>query len=413
MSIKAMTWAFGLPLEPRAKITLLAIADNANDAGTAFPGLEEIAAKSSQSRATVVRRIKYMVEVGLIGRKARYRPDGTQTTDLITLNFAFDVALLAGNGDEPAGDGDDSAAETAPESTPEGDEGGGYQPDTLGSHSCNPTPAVVTGGGLHSCNPQEPSSNQDSPPYPPPGGVGLEMDQPTKERFDYFFGHCIGHRTQTRDRPAAMFAALGVADQIACAAASPVHAKELTALRKKSLDAWKLIRDRYWLNYPDAKLPDKAREPVWIGDPRDIAALGVRALIVDDPPPRLIDDPVRGRGLLRRDTLTPDLQALAVFDGSDVLDWIVVQPDTKPFNAWRARLHDWSGRWVEPRVVMRRGTHEVNMGGVTRTAQNRTRGLPVPCLWPPRKDGTLSGSDPPAEAGTGDGDEAQADEGRR
>src|SRR4051812_19275497 len=89
MSIKAMTWAFGLPLEPRAKIALLAIADNARDDGVAWPGRDTIAEKSSQSRATINRRLKFLSDLGVLGVFERFREDGSQTTDEIRLDLSL------------------------------------------------------------------------------------------------------------------------------------------------------------------------------------------------------------------------------------------------------------------------------------------------------------------------------------
>jgi hypothetical protein len=43
-----MTWAFLLPIEPRAKITLLAICDHADDEGIAWPSRDRAAEKTSQ-----------------------------------------------------------------------------------------------------------------------------------------------------------------------------------------------------------------------------------------------------------------------------------------------------------------------------------------------------------------------------
>jgi hypothetical protein len=89
MSIKAMTWAFALPLEPRAKIALLAIADNARDDGVAWPSRDTIAEKSSQSRATINRKLKFLSELEVLKLTERFREDGSQTTDEIRLNLSL------------------------------------------------------------------------------------------------------------------------------------------------------------------------------------------------------------------------------------------------------------------------------------------------------------------------------------
>lgn len=89
MSIKVMTWVFGLTVEPRAKIALLAIADHADDDGIAWPSRDLIADKSSQSRTTVNRRMAYLVDLGVISVHERFRDDGSQTTDEIRINLSL------------------------------------------------------------------------------------------------------------------------------------------------------------------------------------------------------------------------------------------------------------------------------------------------------------------------------------
>lgn len=162
-----MTWAFGLPLEPRAKIALLAIADNACDEGIAWPAKDTIAKKSSQSRATVGRRLKSLEALGVLATVARYREDGTQTTDEIRLNLAVTAEDVmrkmhdAGEQNEAETDEDIDGAE------PTKEQGGGYQPDTLPSHCGNPTLSDVTGGGYHCGNPQ------DEPSLEPNDRIGV------------------------------------------------------------------------------------------------------------------------------------------------------------------------------------------------------------------------------------------------
>lgn len=50
-----MTWAFGLDLKPAtAKFVLVALADNADDEGRAFPSIQSLVAKTSLDRKTVI-----------------------------------------------------------------------------------------------------------------------------------------------------------------------------------------------------------------------------------------------------------------------------------------------------------------------------------------------------------------------
>lgn len=53
-----MTWAFGLDLKPAtAKFVLVALADNADDEGRAFPSVESLVAKTSLDRKTVIQAL--------------------------------------------------------------------------------------------------------------------------------------------------------------------------------------------------------------------------------------------------------------------------------------------------------------------------------------------------------------------
>lgn len=166
MSLKVLTWAFGLTVEPRAKICLLAIADNADDDGVAWPSRDLIGKKSSQSRATVIRRLTYLVELGVIRVVQRFRPDGSQTTDEIHIDIslsaeevmrraqALKAALKAGN---KADFSDETDEEDAPEVADRG-----CQPDTPPIQPDTPGVSDVTPPGYHCGNPHnEPSIEPD------------------------------------------------------------------------------------------------------------------------------------------------------------------------------------------------------------------------------------------------------------
>lgn len=61
-----MTWAFGLSLKPSSlKFLLVALADNADDQGRAFPSVETLAGKTSQDRKTVIAGLDRLEELNL------------------------------------------------------------------------------------------------------------------------------------------------------------------------------------------------------------------------------------------------------------------------------------------------------------------------------------------------------------
>jgi len=66
MSIELMSLVWKFPLHSKEKITLLAIADNANDEGYAFPGYAHLIKKTGLARATLAKQLKILREMGLI-----------------------------------------------------------------------------------------------------------------------------------------------------------------------------------------------------------------------------------------------------------------------------------------------------------------------------------------------------------
>jgi hypothetical protein len=66
MSIAAMTWAFAQALKPSSlKFLLVALADNADDQGRAFPSIECLVEKTSQDRKTVISGLDRLEELKL------------------------------------------------------------------------------------------------------------------------------------------------------------------------------------------------------------------------------------------------------------------------------------------------------------------------------------------------------------
>jgi hypothetical protein len=62
-----MTWAFGLPLKPAtAKFILVALADNADDSGRAFPSLGCLIEKTSLDRKTVISGLDQLEKLNLL-----------------------------------------------------------------------------------------------------------------------------------------------------------------------------------------------------------------------------------------------------------------------------------------------------------------------------------------------------------
>lgn len=88
MSIDALSWAFNLELpNSGVKLTLLALANYANDEGEAYPNQKSISKKTCLSTRAIRTHLVVLEELGLITRKSRKRDDGTFTSDLFQINI--------------------------------------------------------------------------------------------------------------------------------------------------------------------------------------------------------------------------------------------------------------------------------------------------------------------------------------
>lgn len=81
MSVRAMSWVFGLRLSPPLKMIMMALADHADDSGYCWPSIPRIAAKASMSDRTVQRRLPELVAKGLVVVTSRPpKHDGSQSS---------------------------------------------------------------------------------------------------------------------------------------------------------------------------------------------------------------------------------------------------------------------------------------------------------------------------------------------
>lgn len=73
MSVHATSWAWRQKIDdPVAKLLLLKLADQANDDGVCWPSRATLAEAIETSEATVKRRVKVLVELGLIEVRQRW-----------------------------------------------------------------------------------------------------------------------------------------------------------------------------------------------------------------------------------------------------------------------------------------------------------------------------------------------------
>lgn len=99
MSVRVSTWAWKQPIGGNRKLVLLALADQANDAGCCWPAQSTLAAKCGISEETLRAHIVWLESEGFLGRDRRHRGDGARTSDLYTL--ALPGESEGGTGDHP------------------------------------------------------------------------------------------------------------------------------------------------------------------------------------------------------------------------------------------------------------------------------------------------------------------------
>lgn len=417
-SDEAHAWARHLRFgNAYAKSVLLALTHYVNDEGACTAGLATLAEDTDLSVDTVRKRIRFLEDCGAIARFPRWIDErgrvnhdgrGKQTTDEIRLMLDADPdaieARARGDLGEPEAGLQTGMSAAAPPISPSQQQG------------LNPNADSVRGGlgvgqGLRCSNPPdsfEPEP-EESPPTPPSGGVcgnereegrqesdraGDQADAPEREHFAEFFQACPGWRTQDRGRVRQAFEALTPDERVRARAAAPLYAAECERTRKKSRDAWKLIREKFWINFPDAKLPQKPPPLVWI-DAAATDGLAVALDIADRGPLKLITDAAGRRGLWRRAPVPPDLAALAAFAGDRIEreGWPVVAAGSHEFAAWRSRLEEWTGLSVEGQRVFVE-PHDPNVHDLRPThpafrLRRSVIALRVPTSWPPRRDGTF------------------------
>jgi hypothetical protein len=97
VSVRVSTWAWKQPLRGTAKLVLLALADQANDSGTCWPGQETLAEKCGLSLRALRDRLQALEDGQYIGRERRHGTNGARTSDLYTVNVP--AVFAAGGGD--------------------------------------------------------------------------------------------------------------------------------------------------------------------------------------------------------------------------------------------------------------------------------------------------------------------------
>ena len=72
-------------LPPRAVSVYMYLKDRSNSAGSCWPGIKTIARDMNLSRSTVKRALADLEQYGYLAKLPRYRPNGSNTSNLYTL----------------------------------------------------------------------------------------------------------------------------------------------------------------------------------------------------------------------------------------------------------------------------------------------------------------------------------------
>ena len=81
----ALTRAIVRKYPPRAVSAYMYLKDRSNSAGSCWPGIKTIAREMNLSRSTVKRALADLERHGYLAKLPRYRPNGSNTSNLYTL----------------------------------------------------------------------------------------------------------------------------------------------------------------------------------------------------------------------------------------------------------------------------------------------------------------------------------------
>ena len=86
MSVKLMSIAWDMDLPMTSKMLLLALCDHANDDGVCYPSQSKLAKKCSMGERSVIKHIKWLVDVGILTKERRQSTTKRQS-DLYQINL--------------------------------------------------------------------------------------------------------------------------------------------------------------------------------------------------------------------------------------------------------------------------------------------------------------------------------------
>lgn len=386
---EAHAWARNLRLgNPYAKLVLSMLTIYVNGDGACFVGAQSLADDCELALETVRKRLAWLESIGAVTRLPQWVDEhgrrnsegrGKRTTDEIRLMVDLDPDLIE--------------ARARGEIDPQSDEGitpprdGGQSDDIVRSSK---TPAPQLGvcqppncvGGLDSLEP-EPEPER-LPPNPPQAGGDASSDG--FEDFEEAYPEPILRQSLARQ----VWSALTPEERDLATTAAQGYTAWRLGQRKppNALGAHLFLRERdAWARY--AQLAPQRREavpdPVFVAEgSAEWRARTVLALICDRAPPAA--RPVDGHGDGIMVALPLHLGGMVLADCStDTAQWLIVEQGSPQCAAWRERVHEALGLWIEPTCQQTGETIEREVLGTVRYFPVKKMGLRVPCQWPPLK----------------------------
>jgi hypothetical protein len=404
---EAHSWARNLRLRnPYAKLVLGMLTLYVDHAGSCFVGIETLAEDTELSSDTVRKRLAWLEQIGAIARfpqwldaNGRRNGDGRgkRTSDEIRLLLDGDPDLI-----EAKALGD-VAAETG-DASPSHQQGLNREPGEA-------SPAVALGQPSH-CSEgliSEPEP-EDSPQAPlrgvEPSPLAEQESEPDHtapvegwEEFKTAF-EADAVPILRVSIAKGLFAALTPDERRLVTKAA--HGLILHRRRERKPgakpSAQTFIREiEAWPGWAKLAPADETPASFVPEGSREHRALRVLDLILDRASPQCRFDVARGcAGFLRKSPVTADdLIALAEFADKPTDQWCIVEERSQPFGAWCERIEKWMGKRPDARVILTGELYETtDAHGRPMTASRRKVGLRVPCVFPPRKDGTIATGPP-------------------
>ncbi len=414
---EAHAWARNLRLgNPFAKLVLSMLTIYVNGDGTCFVGIGDgdiekggLAADCELSPDTVRKRLAWLEQVGAIVRFPQWIDDsgrrnsegrGRRTSDEIRLLIDADPDDI-----ERRAKGEDvSVPEPKCNNVDPRQQQGSQPAENVECNIVSPALALRqpsdSSGGLIS--EPEPEDSTQSPSLNRAPSTEDTAFEEAWLRFVKAYPIDIGDVPLTRnllralspdERDLVIFGAFG-------------YAKFVTDQQRRSMDAHRFIRDSKWQGYvesgklaaPKPPEPEKPRNRLLAGS-SELIAFRLACKIAGMEIPKLIGDPpsieIIGEVPHGAETMA------ALIDAGE--SWEVVAKHTAQFGAWRERVHEWTGRWIEPKRYWLNEQNQVVPTAKDAFVPKREDGIPS---LPRSMDGllvphTVSGFPPPKSAREG------------